>query len=107
MTATPIPRTLAMTLYGDLDVSILREAPPGRGELSTHWVQGDKRKKMLPYLEQRLAARMQVLAAPGVGNQVDGLRGVAGETDTPRTGRADEARYLETDLLVGGGGLLA
>ncbi len=44
MTATPIPRTVTMTLYGDLDVSTLREAPPGRQTVNTYLVEGDDRQ---------------------------------------------------------------
>ena len=40
MTATPIPRTAAMTVYGDLDVSVLDEMPPGRTPIATHWANG-------------------------------------------------------------------
>jgi ATP-dependent DNA helicase RecG len=43
MTATPIPRSLALTLYGDLDVSVLREKPPGRAALTTKWVRDGER----------------------------------------------------------------
>ena len=50
MTATPIPRTLALTIYGDLDVSIIDKMPPGRGEVVTRWVREGRRDKVYSWL---------------------------------------------------------
>ncbi len=97
MTATPIPRTAAMTVYGDLDVSVLDELPPGRTPVETHWVAtpeeedevweavreevaaGRQAYVVCPLIEEseKLEARsaqqtFEALTAPGTG-QLDGL----------------------------------
>ena len=60
MTATPIPRTLAMTLYGDLDVSVIDELPPGRKPVQTiHGTEG-KRLQMYNFLKKEIASGRQV-----------------------------------------------
>ena len=60
MTATPIPRTLAMTLYGDLDVSVIDELPAGRKPIvTTHYYEKD-RLKMFGFLKQQIAEGRQV-----------------------------------------------
>ncbi|MFH1760358.1 MAG: ATP-dependent DNA helicase RecG [bacterium] len=60
ISATPIPRTLAMTLYGDLDISVIDEMPPGRIPVKTHLVSENKRGKMYEFLRQRIAENNQV-----------------------------------------------
>jgi ATP-dependent DNA helicase RecG len=60
MTATPIPRTLAMTAFGDLDVSVIRHAPPGRGTIVTRWVSRQERQKAYDFIRERLKAKKQV-----------------------------------------------
>ncbi|HPO70220.1 MAG TPA: ATP-dependent DNA helicase RecG [Anaerohalosphaeraceae bacterium] len=59
MTATPIPRTLAMTAFGDLDVSMIKHTPPGRGEVITRWVQPPNRRDAMEFIRQRLRAKKQ------------------------------------------------
>jgi ATP-dependent DNA helicase RecG len=54
MTATPIPRTLAMTAYGDLDVSIIDELPPGRTPIVTHWVRPEDRDNVWEDVRRQL-----------------------------------------------------
>jgi ATP-dependent DNA helicase RecG len=59
MTATPIPRTLAMTAFGDLDVSIIKHSPPGRGTVVTRWVDHRSRQKAYEFIRERLKAKRQ------------------------------------------------
>jgi len=60
MTATPIPRTLALTLYGDLETSLLAEKPPGRGPVQTRIVTPAKRGAALRLVRERLEAGERV-----------------------------------------------
>ncbi|NLK47869.1 MAG: ATP-dependent DNA helicase RecG [Bacteroidales bacterium] len=60
MTATPIPRTLAMTLYGDLSVSVIDELPPGRKPVQTYHYYENKRQALNGFLYKQLKAGRQV-----------------------------------------------
>lgn len=60
MSATPIPRTLGLLMYGDLDVSVLDELPPGRKPIKTWFITGKKRRDMYGFLDKQIAAGHQV-----------------------------------------------
>ena len=60
MTATPIPRTLAMTLYGDLDVSVIDELPAGRKPIETRHFYESQRMRMFGFMKQEIAKGRQV-----------------------------------------------
>lgn len=85
MTATPIPRTLSLTAFGDLDVSTLRSLPAGRKPVKT-WVVGDERRAgAYDFLREQLAAGRQGYvvcplvreAGPGLGPEASAARGEA------------------------------
>ena len=59
MTATPIPRTLALTAYGDLDVSVIRELPPGRQQVVTRLAPEGKRREVYEFVRRQLRAGRQ------------------------------------------------
>jgi ATP-dependent DNA helicase RecG len=59
MTATPIPRTLALTVYGDLDVTVLDEMPPGRPPVKTHRLRPDQRQQAYDFLHKQVGAGRQ------------------------------------------------
>jgi len=59
MTATPIPRTLAITAFGEMDVSIIDEMPAGRKKIETHWMKPDQLHKLVARLKEELATGRQ------------------------------------------------
>ncbi len=60
MTATPIPRTLALTIYGDLDVSVIDELPPGRQPIKTHWTGRGMKSKVYKFIRDQVNLGRQV-----------------------------------------------
>lgn len=55
MTATPIPRTLALTVYGDLSVSVIDELPPGRSPIKTQWIRKSRLHDLYQFIKDRLS----------------------------------------------------
>ncbi len=79
MSATPIPRTLGLLLYGDLDISVLDELPPGRKPVKTWFITGKKRRDMYGFLDKQIAAGHQVyIVCPAIEeNELDaGMKAV-------------------------------
>jgi ATP-dependent DNA helicase RecG len=65
MTATPIPRTISMTLFGDLDLTTLRDMPPGRQEVRTYVVQPNEQERWWNFVREKLrAGRQAYVVAP-------------------------------------------
>lgn len=80
MTATPIPRTLGLTLYGDLDISVIDELPAGRGAIKTFIRASDKLPKVWEFVRQQLGAGQQAYVVyPRVEENADGLKAVTKE----------------------------
>jgi len=96
MTATPIPRTLTMTLYGDLDLSVIDELPPGRKPIKTHWKKPTDREKVYATVRSLIAE----------GRQAYFVCPMITESDKMQTQAAEDLYYRlskETypDLAVG------
>ena len=73
LSATPIPRTLGLLLYGDLDISILDELPPGRTPVKTRCITGKKRRDLYHFLDQEIDKGRQVyLVCPAIEDTPDG-----------------------------------
>lgn len=77
MSATPIPRTLALILYGDLDLSVIDQLPAGRKPIKTHLVGPSKRKDMYRYLAQRAREGEQSYVVCPLIEKTEGLEGLS------------------------------
>ncbi len=97
MSATPIPRTLALIIYGDLDVSVIGERPPGRQDVDTFLVGEDKRQRMMGFIRKQVQEGHQAyVVCPAVEESED--------TPVPLKNATDHARALQQafpDLRIG------
>jgi ATP-dependent DNA helicase RecG len=79
MSATPIPRTLALTIFGDMDVSVIRDMPPGRKPVKTHLAREANEEKVYDFVRKELAAGHQAyFVYPLIGGGEDGESGESG-----------------------------
>jgi ATP-dependent DNA helicase RecG len=101
MTATPIPRTAAMTVYGDLDVSVLGEKPAGRQPIVTTWARGDDEEAAVweRVREEVTAGRQAYVVCPLI-EESDKLEAASAEATYERL-EADELSGLSLGLLHG------
>lgn len=96
MSATPIPRTLGLLLYGDLDISILDELPPGRTPVKTRCLTGGKRRDLYGFLDKQIGMGRQVyIVCPAIEDTPDGGLNAA------KTYYEDTAKALLPNRRVG------
>ena len=100
MTATPIPRTLAMTLYGDLDVSVLDEMPPGRLPVRTRVISGGERSEAYALIREEVAAGRQAFVVCPLVAESEALEVKAATTEYERIS-ADVLPDLRVGLIHG------
>jgi ATP-dependent DNA helicase RecG len=101
MTATPIPRTLALTAYGDLDVTILRELPAGRRPVETHAVDGARaRARAYERIREEIAKGRQCFVVCPLVEESETLQAKAATAEAERLA-ATEFRDLRVELIHG------
>jgi ATP-dependent DNA helicase RecG len=101
MTATPIPRTLALTVYGDLDISIIKELPKGRKPISTYWVESQKREDAYNFVKEELEkGRQAYIVCPLIDSSSSKVRG-RGVVELYEKLRAEAFKDFRVGLLHG------
>ena len=100
MTATPIPRTLAMTLYGDLDVSVLDEMPPGRRAVHTRVIRANERTDAYDLIRDEVRAGRQAFVVCPLVAESETLEAKAAKTEYERIA-ADIFPELRVSLIHG------
>ncbi|WP_052887861.1 ATP-dependent DNA helicase RecG [Thermogemmatispora carboxidivorans] len=101
MTATPIPRTLALTLYGDLDLSVIDQLPPGRQKVITRWRTGARREEAYRLIEQQLTEGRQAFIICPLVDESESLSARAVTAEYERLSR-EVFPHRRLGLLHGG-----
>lgn len=84
MSATPIPRTLALTLYGDLDISLIDELPPGRREIKTRWLSPQQRQNGYEFVRKQIARGRQAFIICPLIEESENIEARAATTEYER-----------------------
>jgi len=100
MTATPIPRTLSLTAYGDLDTTALHELPAGRRPVETRLVEEGDRPAAYEFIRERLREGRQAYVVCPLVEESEKLQGKAAEVEAARLA-AEELRGFEVGVLHG------
>ena len=101
MTATPIPRTLALTVYGDLNVSVIDEMPPGRQTITTRWVKEDGREKLYEQIEEAVKRGRQAYIVYPLVEESEKLQEIKAATEMAAHFQHDVFPHLRVALLHG------
>jgi ATP-dependent DNA helicase RecG len=110
MTATPIPRTVAMTVFGDLDISTLTELPAGRAPITTHVVPAAEKPRFLTRVWERVAeevaaGRQAYVVCPRIGQEAGAEAGPRPSRQSEDAGAAEDGGRARGDELAGDGAL--
>lgn len=101
MTATPIPRTLALTVYGDLDVSVIDELPPGRQKINTRWVSEGKRDEIYRFIEDQITQGRQAYIVYPLVEESEKLEDLKAATEMSEHFQKEIFPHLKIGLIHG------